>query len=56
MKTILKFIIEPVRYIGSRGFAELIVKFFDRHEWLIYVVAFIIATIAVFMIYVYPVL
>ena len=37
MKSIFKFIVEPIRYIGSRGFAEMVVKFFDRHEWLIYV-------------------
>jgi len=56
MKTILKFLIEPIRYIGSRGFAEMVVKFFDRHDWLIYVVAFFVALIAVFLIYIQPVL
>ncbi|WP_156921273.1 hypothetical protein [Acholeplasma granularum] len=56
MKNILKFIIEPIRFIGSRGFAESVIKFFDRHEWLIYLVAFFIALLAVFFIYIQPVL
>lgn len=56
MKVFFKFLVEPIRYLGSRGFAEMVVKFFDRHEWLIYVVAFIVALFIVFMIYVQPVL
>ncbi len=56
MKSIFKFIVEPIRYIGSRGFAEMVVNFFDRHEWLIYVVAFFIALVAIFLIYIQPVL
>lgn len=56
MKTLIKFLIEPIRYLGSRGFAEMVVKFFDRHEWLIYVVAFMITLIIVFLIYVQPLL
>ena len=56
MKVIIKFLFEPIRYLGSRGFAEMVVKFFDRHEWLIYVVAFIITLVIMFMIYVQPVL
>mgnify|MGYP000895440422 CR=1 FL=1 len=54
IKSILKFIIEPIRFFGSRGMAEKVVKFFDRHEWLVFVVAFIIALGAVFLIYIYP--
>ncbi|ABX81959.1 hypothetical protein [Acholeplasma laidlawii] len=56
MKSFLKFLVEPIRYLGSRGFAETVVKFFDRHEWLIYVVAFIVTVFIMFMIYVQPVL
>lgn len=54
IKNILRFIIEPIRFFGSRGLAEKVVKFFDRHEWLVFVVAFIIALVAVFIIYIYP--
>ncbi|HHX75813.1 MAG TPA: hypothetical protein GX698_00375 [Acholeplasmataceae bacterium] len=56
MKAFFKFLIEPIRYLGSRGFADVVVKFFDRHEWLIYVVAFVVALITIFIIYIQPAL
>ncbi|VEU83077.1 hypothetical protein [Acholeplasma hippikon] len=50
IKQILNFIFEPVRFVGSRNISNVIVKFFDKHKWLIYVLALVITT-AVFIIY-----
>lgn len=54
MKKILHFIIEPIKFIGSRTFSNKVVAFFDRNKWLIYVIAFLVALGFVFFKYVYP--
>ncbi len=54
MKRILHFIIEPIKFIGSRDLSNKLVLFFDRHKWLVYVIAFFVALTAVFFKYVYP--
>lgn len=56
MKNIMKFFLEPIRFLGSRGVSDRIVKFFDRHPWLIYIVALFISLGAIFMMYIAPVL
>lgn len=48
---ILSFIFEPVRFVGSRNFSNIVVKFFDKHKWLIYVVALIITGVIFYIKY-----
>lgn len=54
VKKIIHFLLEPVRFLGSRDLSDKIVQFFDRHKWLVFVVAFVIALVAVFVKYIYP--
>lgn len=54
IKKIIHFLFEPVRFLGSRDLSDKIVQLFDRHKWLVFVVAFVISFVAIFVKYVYP--
>ncbi|WP_026400060.1 hypothetical protein [Acholeplasma equifetale] len=53
-KEIITLLIEPVRFFGSRNFSGKIVGIFDRHKWLVYVLAFVIALTFVVIKYIVP--
>ncbi|MBN3491000.1 hypothetical protein JV173_05660 [Acholeplasma equirhinis] len=54
MKKFFHFFLEPIRFFGSRDLSAKIVGFFDRHGWLVYVLAFLVALAGVFFKYMYP--
>ncbi|MBE0700706.1 MAG: hypothetical protein IH571_03360 [Acholeplasmataceae bacterium] len=54
MKKILTLFIEPLKMLSSRNLAEKISVFFNKHQYLVYIIAFLIVAGLIFMTYIYP--
>lgn len=54
IKKIILSLLEPLKALSNRSFAEKAAQFFEKQKWATYVLSFLLTTIILFLVYVLP--
>jgi hypothetical protein len=54
IKRILLGIVEPLKALSNRKFAEKAAEFFEKNNWAVYVLSLLITLTVMFLVYILP--